>query len=71
MSVLRQNANGNCTNIFHPLFTLIREHEPRLKHHIAKKKIPFIDNSGERVVPTKPKGIKMEKIVFDVFEFSK
>merc|ERR1712004_760868 len=47
------------------------KHEKQLPPHVAKKKIPFTDLvTGNAVKPTQTNGIKLEKFVFDVFEFS-
>lgn len=38
-----------------------------LPFHIAKKKIPLLNENGEFVKPTEPNGIKLEQFIFDVF----
>lgn len=42
----------------------------KLPHHIAKKKIPHLNESGGLIIPMSPNGMKLEKFVFDVFPFS-
>lgn len=77
----RRNPDGRLTfhagNICNHFFTtefllnVANEHEAQLKLHVAHKKIPFVNEAGERITPSEPNGIKIEKFVFDVFLFAK
>ncbi|KJE88570.1 UDP-N-acetylhexosamine pyrophosphorylase-like protein 1 [Capsaspora owczarzaki ATCC 30864] len=77
----RTNAAGelvfNAGNIANHMFSvpflraLLTEHRDALVHHVAKKKIPFVDvASGQIVTPKEPNGVKLEMFVFDVFPLS-
>ncbi|XP_030741244.2 UDP-N-acetylhexosamine pyrophosphorylase-like protein 1 [Echinops telfairi] len=70
---LLYSAGNICNHFFTRdfLHAVIREFEPSLQQHVAIKKVPFVDDSGNLVKPLKPNGIKLEKFVFDVFPFAK
>ena len=48
----------------------IYEREKQLAYHVSEKKIAFIDESGNRILPKRINGIKLEKFVLNVFSFS-
>ncbi|CAD6501547.1 BgTH12-01799 [Blumeria graminis f. sp. triticale] len=61
---------GNIVNHYYSTRFLktIPQWAHKLPHHIARKKIPFIDTlQGTVVKPEKPNGIKLEQFVFDCF----
>jgi UDP-N-acetylglucosamine/UDP-N-acetylgalactosamine diphosphorylase len=61
---------GNIVNHYYSFRFLesIPEWAHKLPHHVARKKIPYIDTEkGTTVKPEKPNGIKLEQFVFDVF----
>lgn len=66
------NAGNICNHFFTTNFlkNIANQHENSLKLHVAKKKIPYVNKNGETVKPTAPNGIKIEKFIFDVFQFT-
>ena len=75
----RRDASGelsfrmaNIANHFYTTAFLNRvsEFEDDRAFHIARKKIPCVDEDGKLVKPSKPNGLKLELFVFDVFPYA-
>lgn len=65
------NAGNICDHFFKVNFLESIDDNKALPYHLAVKKVPHISlESGERVQPTEHNGIKLEKFIFDVFEFT-
>ncbi|KAM6958774.1 UDP-N-acetylhexosamine pyrophosphorylase-like protein 1 [Aplochiton taeniatus] len=67
-------STGNiCNHFFTQAFLkdVAQKYQGQIKQHVALKKVPFVDQDGNLVKPSTPNGIKMEKFVFDVFQFSR
>lgn len=66
------DASNICIHYLSTRFLLdfCNNHLDELPHHIAKKKIPHLNESGGLIIPMSPNGMKLEKFVFDVFPFS-
>lgn len=70
MCVWRE-ARGGCHFLTYEfLDEVCNKHEKNLKHHIAEKKINYIDETGMFTKPTTKNGIKLEKFIFDIFPFA-
>ncbi|XP_069956593.1 UDP-N-acetylhexosamine pyrophosphorylase isoform X6 [Cherax quadricarinatus] len=66
------SAGNICNHYFTTEFLrkVVYDYEASMHHHVAKKKIGTVNSDGKTIKPEKPNGIKMEKFVFDVFQFS-
>ncbi|VDN56415.1 unnamed protein product, partial [Dracunculus medinensis] len=63
---------GNIANHFFSLEFLekVCSDDYPIIYHLAFKKIPFVDENGTIIKPNSENGYKLEKFIFDVFEFS-
>lgn len=68
---LAYNAGNICEHFFTVEFLKKIKGDKNLRYHLAMKKIPYVSlETGERIKPTQPNGIKLERFIFDVFEFT-
>lgn len=63
-------AGHMCINCYNISFLEKAASEYKTKFHIARKKIPTIDDKGEKFAPPKENGWKLEQFIFDPFEYS-
>lgn len=70
---LLYNAGNICNHYFTVDFLarVCHAHGHELDLHVAKKKIPYVDEEGVRRTPNSPNGIKIEKFIFDVFKYAR
>lgn len=66
------NAGSICNHFFtvNYLKQVAEKYEKLLPVHVARKKIPYVDEDGIRKTPKTINGIKIEKFVFDVFQYT-
>ncbi|XP_014214929.1 UDP-N-acetylhexosamine pyrophosphorylase-like protein 1 [Copidosoma floridanum] len=66
------NAGNICNHYFTATFLneISEKHNNKVDLHIAKKKIPFVNENGTKCQPSVANGVKIEKFVFDVFKYS-
>ncbi|CAH0552743.1 unnamed protein product [Brassicogethes aeneus] len=67
---LLYSAGSICNHFFTTQFLkkIAKNHEEEIPLHVAKKKI--VQYNGTFIHPQSPNGIKIEKFIFDVFQFS-
>lgn len=59
-------AGNTAMHVFSVSFlTRLVEEDIDLPYHIAKKAVPYVDASGNRVTPTSPNATKFEQFIFD------
>lgn len=49
----------------------VADEDEDLPFHIARKKVPFVDDSGREVHPTEPNAVKFERFIFDLLPLAR
>ncbi len=65
-------AGSIAIHAFHlPFFERLGRDALALPYHLARKKVPYVDERGDVVSPSEPNGIKFESFVFDGLPLAK
>ncbi len=68
---LKFNAGSIAIHIINRFFIeKLTDGTIHLPYHLARKKIPYFDDSGKSVSPSKPNGYKFEMFIFDALQYT-
>lgn len=57
---------GVILNYLFRVNSLVKINDNKMANHMAEKKIPYIDENGEQVIPDEPNGYKFETLILDM-----
>jgi len=65
-------AGNTAIHVFDRAFLeRVQQQADSLPFHRAKKKVPYVDESGNRIEPEEPNAIKFERFIFDLLPHAK
>lgn len=67
---LKFHSASICIHMF-SLDFMVEMASVKLRPHVAKKKVSFVDEEGVKRKPTSPNAIKVERFVFEAFRYSR
>lgn len=57
---------GVILNYLFRVNSLVKINDNKMINHMAEKKIPYIDENGEQIIPDEPNGYKFETLILDM-----
>lgn len=65
-------AGNTAVHVFDAPFLLgMAAGDGQLPFHVARKKVPYVDDSGREIEPTEPNALKFERFIFDLLPAAK
>ncbi len=65
---LKYHGGSIAIHVFKREFLEEESSQAKLSYHLAHKKIPYLDETGKLIQPTKPNGYKFEMFIFDALK---